>query len=139
MTKEGKTLTGEELEQAFQEGLNYLRDLGLRGTHKVVLESGKEGKMSVSHPKMGELRILIQFLTGREVYSIDLTEGLKEIHVPATEVIHTEVLGDLPPFPCGWIEFKTSGTLSSDYKEHIEGQKLLAVKVVDTIKAGIKQ
>lgn len=132
-------LTGEELEQAFQEGIDYLR--GLMGeTHKVVLKSGKEGEMSVSYPGMGEHQILIKFPTGREAYRINDFEGLKEIHIPATDTIPTEVLGDVSPFPCGWLEFKTDlGRLSLDYQNHKRGQKLLALKVIDRLRAGIKQ
>jgi hypothetical protein len=137
MTKEGKTLTGEELEQAFQEGIDYLENLGYR-YHQLALEPGQEGKIIVGHVD-GGLKVLIEFPGRLEVYEIDVLDGLKMVYVPATEKIHTEVLGDLSPFPCGWVEFKTDlRKLSLNFQKDKREQRLLALRLIDRLREGIE-
>ncbi len=141
--EEREKLTGEELRQAFQEGFEYLEGLQRIRPLDIVLGSGESVKVSVWHlpePDARGLQVFIEFPSGREMYRIDPFEGLNEVHVPAPDVTHTQFLGDVSPFLCGWVELKTfRSALEPGYQEFIEGQKQLALKVIDTIRAGIRQ
>ena len=149
--KETKRLTGEELEQTFQEGLKYLESLA--GKKELVVDSGRVRVIVVHSPErdiITDFKVHLKFPTREEVYRIDSNRGLRGIFIYKKDVVDTTILGDLSSSEevrvgSGWrrtgeMEFKTAWRPGTpDYEQFIEEQRLQALEVVDWLKSNIEQ
>lgn len=143
-----KVLTGEELNQAFKDGLKYLE--GLVGNGELILDSGKVLIAHSSERDIPGFLVHLRFPTKEEDYHIDPNKGLKQVYILEKDVLHTTILGDIFPseeslIGSGWrrtgeMELRTVWKPETpEYNHFIEERKQDALRVMDWLKQNIRQ